>query len=79
MTTGQEKFTALIKKAQKTNQSRSKIDRKTGFAPPEDCPIDNHVHTVLNAIEAGIVLEDWNTIAEAYDMLKTALGRIRAE
>lgn len=63
-------------------RAREKIDwmkrteRLNGFASPENLyPID-HLRTALVAIEAGITIKDWDTVAEGYVMAKDVCDRV---
>jgi hypothetical protein len=64
------RFRALLARARRTNANRDRIDRSCGAAAPGDCPADILVNTVLDALECGISLKDWDCVAEAYDMLE---------
>ena len=69
-------FEKLVEKAKKTNAKRDADDRKFGFAPPKECPIDVHISTALEAVKAGIITQDWGTVAEGWAILEEVLERI---
>lgn len=58
-----------IDKARKTNDHRDKGDRAAGFAPPNFGPVDMTLRTAMCAIWAGLGIEDWDCVAEGYEIL----------
>lgn len=65
----QERARRLIREAYLTNEVRGAQDHRMGFAAPEDGPADMTVRTIMEAVYAGLVTEDWAIIAEGYVML----------
>jgi hypothetical protein len=63
-------FRTLIVKARKRNRDRDAIDRAYGRATPSDCPLDSFLVTVLSAMETGIVMNNQECLAEAYEMIE---------
>ena len=64
-----DRFNRLLAQAAKTNRERDQMERELGFATPNDGPPYLRLGTGIAAIEAGLLLEDWNAIAEGLDML----------
>ena len=60
----------LIDKARKTLEQMRKTERESGFASPEDTGPFSLIFTAFDAIKAGIVQQDWNSVAEGYVMLE---------
>ncbi len=58
-----------IDKARNTNNARDYLERDAGFAPPDTGPLDLTLRTIMCAVHAGLVLEDLDCVAEAYEML----------
>jgi hypothetical protein len=58
-----------IQRATRRNTFRSRAERSAGFAAPEDCSLEVALRTVVCAIHAGLVLEDWDCIAEGLVLL----------
>lgn len=65
----QERARRLIREAYLANEVRGAQERRAGFASPQDGPPDMTVRTIMCAIYAGLVTEDWAIIAEGYVML----------
>lgn len=63
-------YQQLIEKARRANKQRDQLDRRNGFAAPNDGPIGMLFATAFAAIEAGITTEDWSAIAEGLVMLQ---------
>lgn len=57
-----------IDNARKTNDRRDRLDRKVGFADPGLCPEDLMLRTIMSAIWAGLESDDWDCVAEGYEM-----------
>lgn len=57
-----------IDKARKTNNRRDEAERGVGWTPPGDCAPDFLLRTIMSAIDAGLQSEDWDCVAEAYEM-----------
>lgn len=66
-----ERFEALVSTARRTNAERDNADRAAGFAAPVDGgDLSMQLRTVLCALECGIEIEDWDSVAEGYAMLE---------
>jgi hypothetical protein len=72
-----EEFAKLIAVARQTNHARDEQERQGPFAAVSDCSIWLQVGTVLSALECGIRLQDWTSVAEAYAMLESIEVAIR--
>lgn len=72
-----ERFNRLMKQAHKTNESRDRDDRAIGAATPNDGPLDLRLRTPMEAIRAGIMVEDWPAVAEGLVMLQVLHRDIR--
>lgn len=72
-------YKELLSKAKATNAKRDQDDREVGFQAASDGTPDMQLRTAIGAIEAGIVTDDWDCIAEAQAMLlhlhKVVTGR----
>ena len=66
---GADKARDLVIAARATNIRRSEDEMNSGFASPERGPYDVTVRTVMCALMAGMQTDDWNCVAEAYDIL----------
>jgi hypothetical protein len=64
-----DKARDLVIAARATNIRRAEMDLAGGFAPPEHGPPDMTLRTVLCALMSGMQTDDWNCVAEAYDIL----------
>jgi hypothetical protein len=58
-----------IAAAIETNMQRDAIERAHEFAPPGECSPEAQLRTVLSALWAGLVLEDWTIVAEGAVLL----------
>jgi len=72
-------FDELIKRVAKHLAMVNKSERRSGFAADEDCPVPVRLRTVELALNAGVKMEDWNCIAEAYLMLCAINKKINAK
>ncbi len=61
----------LIEKARKTNAKRDEHDAKLGLLSPTNDTIEGQIRTAILAIYAGMEIQDWDCVAEAYVMLET--------
>ena len=59
----------LVDKARTTNWERDRIDRANGFGVPGDGGHDDLLRTAMSALEAGMREENWEAVAEGYEML----------
>ena len=62
---------ALIARARATNEQHREVERAHGFVPPEQASLVALLRTAKQALWAGMVIEDWNNVAEGYVMLET--------
>jgi hypothetical protein len=67
----------LLRKARNVNRSRDAIERNHGHAAPGDCPLGVHLRTILEALMAGLEMQDWNCVAEGVAMLQDAEFAVR--
>jgi hypothetical protein len=65
----QSDYAQLMKRAAETNARRDKMEREAGFAAPPDSDQQGYLRTVQSALECGILMEDWNAVAEGAAML----------
>ncbi len=72
-----KRYLELRKKARKKLDQFRQIEKEKGFAAPEDCPVDIHLQTALDAIRCGIQIDDINNIVEGLLMGEDALERLR--
>jgi hypothetical protein len=70
-------FGMLMLKARQINAERSKMERKSGLAAPEDCDLCTLLRTVEQALEAGIKMRDVDCLAEGVDMLRQAIALLK--
>lgn len=77
---GEALFRKLIAEAEITNQRFDEMEHKAGFASPNDPIKDSRItseemlaRTVLMALAAGIKMQDWTCVAEAYVMLNSGI------
>lgn len=76
---GEKFFERLIARARVVNTERDLHDQEYGFATPwESGPVE-YLRVAKCAIEAGIRVRDWKTVAEGYVMLEDCLKRIAAK
>lgn len=61
-----------IRLAYKRNADMDAADRQNGFATPADRP-ESIIPTAMAALEAGIEIEDWGCVADAYVLLEILL------
>jgi len=80
------KLEELIEKALKKVLEMDKIDEDSGFAKPQEVPLQAHADTIKTALEAGLNLilgNDLNngliTIAEALVMLERLVHRLKKQ
>jgi hypothetical protein len=59
----------LLHEAEQTNERNDWIEREAGLAAPPDCPSDCLLRTVVNALECGLIMNDWKAVAEGTAML----------
>lgn len=71
-------FESLIAKARKTNTYRDARDRRDNFDPPSVSE-SAHIRTAMAAIQAGVMTNDMNCIAEGYAMLESMAAFIERE
>ncbi len=71
----EQQYQRLITKARTTNSERDALDRRNGFARPSDCGAMSYLRTVHMAMEAGMKMQDWDCVAEAYAMLEDIFDR----
>lgn len=64
----------LMAKAEETNRQRDAIDRRNGFAAPSDGPAGITMRTVVEAIWAGLRMDDRDCVAEGLAMLGDVTG-----
>lgn len=64
-----EDANARLRQAEQTNRRRDNGERAAGFAAPPDGPMDTTVRTAICALHCGLVLEDWDCIAEGVAIL----------
>lgn len=63
-------YEVAMKKARATNRNRDRAERKAGWLPVSECPPESQLRTAMEAIRAGMTLEDWECVAEAQAMLE---------
>lgn len=63
-------YNELMTKARKTNAKRDKDEREVGFMAASDGTPEDQLRTAMCAIQCGIVINDWECIAEAQAMLE---------
>lgn len=63
-------YEELITKARATNKKRDQDEREVGFKAVSDCTPDLQLRTAMSAIQCGIAIGDWDSIAEAQAMLE---------
>ena len=77
-----EEFEKLMEKARKTNSEMTTLDKKAGFAPPEEVPIRAHLATAAEAIRSGLSTmragdtSSLDCIAQGLALLEDAIVRI---
>jgi hypothetical protein len=64
------RFRKLLTRARKTNRERDAIDHQMGFGAPGDCPAPIRMRTAMEALRCGMEMQDWNCVAEAFDMIE---------
>jgi hypothetical protein len=74
----ERRFNELVQKAAIRNKERDDIERSHGNASPSDCDIDVHVATALEALRSAMLAPSDDILAEAYDILRLALERLRS-
>lgn len=62
-------YDALMKKARATNAERDRIERRELWCTPTEADLPVFLATVISAIQAGIVRDNWDYVAEAQAML----------
>jgi len=67
-------YEKLMLEARQTNRERDAMERDIGVAAVSDAPFLEQLRTVMAAIQAGIVQDDWTCIAEAQGMLEDLLA-----
>lgn len=66
----------LIRKARKTNALRDLSDMATGFGTPHTS-IELALRTAMSALVCGIETDDWNCVAEAFEMIQELESKVR--
>ena len=61
--------TKRLAQASRTNVERDAIERASGLATPHDNGDAALMRTAIDALQAGLKMEDWSCVAEAADML----------
>ncbi len=64
-----DQYRKLMAKAVATNAKRDDDERKAGILPASECPPDAIIRTAQEALECGLLTQDWNAVAEAAAML----------
>jgi hypothetical protein len=75
----QKKWNRLMKRARRTNRGRDASERKHGLATPGDCSVELHIRTVMQAVVAGFMSNDWSAVAEAQAMLEDVKKRVATD
>ena len=70
-----KEFLATMAKAWATNVARDKMDRTCGVPPPCECGPAVYLSAAINAIETGIKVEAWDSVAEGLAMLEDLRDR----
>ena len=77
-------FEKLIEKAREKVLEMDKNDEDSGFAKPQEFPLQTHADTIKTALEAGLTLILGNdlengliTIAEALIILESLIHRLK--
>jgi len=68
-------YEKLLKAARKTNAERDKMDAQFGGNPLSNERSLEIIRIAIEAIKAGIIRDDWNTVAEAQAMLISLVDR----
>lgn len=70
----------LIAKARTINARRDATDRSSGFQAPNDSASDVTLRTAIDALHAGIAVQNWQVVAESYvllcDLHRQMFGRL---
>ena len=72
-------FSAIMEKARARVITMDDIDKKLGFASPQDhtsYTLPPGLRTVQSAIECGITTGEWGNIEEAYVMLEQIIEKM---
>lgn len=72
-----DKYNQLMQRAREVNARRDESERKMGLGTPDQGPLSLQLRTVMSAIQAGIISEDWNAVAEGQAMLEVIEKRER--
>lgn len=72
-----KRYNRLMKRARKLNVQRDKLEKAAGFSIPEDGLLSAGLRDAMSAIEAGIVMSDWNCVAEGQAILEVIEKRAR--
>lgn len=72
-------YDKLMAAARKTNQERDGTDRAVGVAAPGDGPLSLYLTTAMQAIECGIMTDDWACVAEGQAMLEEIEKQLRGD
>lgn len=68
---------AIIEEARQTVTRMDAIDHEYGFANPTQSPLSVGLATVMSAMKAGLVTQDWANVGEAYVMLEQIQQQVR--
>lgn len=67
----------LVTEARETNRRCDVMDARAGFASPGQGDFLSDVRTAMMALAAAITNGEWDTVAEAYVILETAVNKTR--
>jgi hypothetical protein len=66
-----------IRNARRRIRTMDKVENAAGFATPNQCPLDLHLRTILQAILCSLQTREWGIAAEAFVMLQDLELRVR--
>ena len=62
-----------MRKARLFNKKMDAVDRMNGVSTPRECSLAEFIRTIMAAIESGIRIESWSSVAEAQAMIEELL------
>lgn len=74
-----EEFQALMSEAAKSNASMDDVDHRYKCATPLEAGLIEALRVADSAVECGIKIHDWSTVAEGLDLLRHIISSLAAK
>ncbi len=70
-----KEFTDIMARARTTNRERDLIEKACDVPVPRDCGPAAYLTAAIDAIECGVMVRQWDAVAEGLAMLQDLKGR----